>query len=314
MLTKTTFAEGTRWPLLYLRLATSLVHHFLGHDRKRFIVSRLLLPIEERYDAYFAFDPHTPYRFQDLKTNTAIHLSARFPFVSPAGTLYGLRDYSKTENATGSQTSPSDVPEVLWGRLVDGGYFDGTGLATAFQIIESVRGAVRDCPKRQIASCPLQPVISLRYISNDPKSDDVLDNPGINGPPPRRPTSLNHVPAMAEVRAVPDAHFAATTAADVGTQRLRAKQEVDDGLFQVTSLAHLAQQRNQQNNNIKWCKYFRAWRPALGWWLSRQSLDEMNQLIDDIHPNDRVDEKNASPLQIAEARKTTLGKNCVAAE
>jgi hypothetical protein len=99
---------------------------------KRFIVSNRLP--SDRKDAYYAYDPHAEYRIVKLPVSTAIHLTARFPFVSPAGVLNSV-DQKSAKNP------------VTWGRLVDGGYFENTGAATLADVIEAVESALKDSPR-----------------------------------------------------------------------------------------------------------------------------------------------------------------------
>lgn len=64
--------------------------------------------------------------------------SARFTFVSPAGNVYSCQ-------SAGAGSGRCDVgSEALWGRLVDGGYFENTGLESATDL--------RDLLVEQVAS------------------------------------------------------------------------------------------------------------------------------------------------------------------
>ena len=86
-----------------------------------------------------------------MRLSTAAHLSARFTYVSPAGRLKSGR------------------------RVVDGGYFENSGSATAWDIlrvIEQHEGAPR-----------VRPMVIT--ISNDPSSDQygVIHPPAVQSPP-----------------------------------------------------------------------------------------------------------------------------------
>jgi predicted acylesterase/phospholipase RssA len=59
---------------------------------------------------------------KDIPMMTAMGLSSRFPVVTPAGTVHGL-------NLKGEKISY---------RLVDGGYFENTGMQTAYQLLQLV--------------------------------------------------------------------------------------------------------------------------------------------------------------------------------
>jgi hypothetical protein len=94
----------------------------------------------------------------DVLPSTAAHNSARFPYVSPAGTL-------RTEG--GSR-----------GHIVDGGYFEGFGATTAAELLHAVIEALG---RRGHTARPI-----LIQISNDPRlRDDELDVDRLDGPAPR---------------------------------------------------------------------------------------------------------------------------------
>jgi hypothetical protein len=61
-----------------------------------------------------------------IRLSTAVHNSARFPYISPAGTLWAI----DKDNVTGS--------EVSWkaDRIVDGGYFEALGATTLSDLLE----------------------------------------------------------------------------------------------------------------------------------------------------------------------------------
>lgn len=61
---------------------------------------------------------------QDLPFSTALGLSARYPIVMPAGTL---------------------INDDVRSRLVDGGYFENSGIETALSIIRDIEGTI--CPR-----------------------------------------------------------------------------------------------------------------------------------------------------------------------
>jgi hypothetical protein len=58
----------------------------------------------------------------DIPLSTAAHMSARFTYVSPAGRL----------------------PKPDGGHVVDGGYFENSGAATALEVLYEVQGAIND--------------------------------------------------------------------------------------------------------------------------------------------------------------------------
>ncbi|HVY82545.1 MAG TPA: hypothetical protein VG994_16255, partial [Steroidobacteraceae bacterium] len=95
----------------------------------------------------------------ELPLSTAAHLSARFTYVSPAGLVDTHR-------------SGRD----RWIRLVDGGYFDNSGMATLQEIARAIRRARARLPEGQR---PMR--IILLHIPNDPPNAPVPRGSVLNG-------------------------------------------------------------------------------------------------------------------------------------
>ena len=86
----------------------------------------------------------------DMPLSTAAHLSARFTYVSPAGTIR--------------------TPEgKSWGHIVDGGYFENSGAATAAELMQRMRSVADAVGKEKSRKVPLM----LILIRNDPQATDV---------------------------------------------------------------------------------------------------------------------------------------------
>jgi hypothetical protein len=85
---------------------------------KRVVFSNLALTPASDVFAPFSSVPELRETLADLTVSEVAHLSARFVFVSPPASLVGYVN-------DGNQP-PRRVPRV-WGRLVDGGYFDNSG-------------------------------------------------------------------------------------------------------------------------------------------------------------------------------------------
>ena len=81
--------------------------------------------------------------------STAVHLSARFTYVSPAGKVF---------------RSGEDGREAGWYRLVDGGYFENSGAVTAIELLDVVMRYARRTGK------DLRPFVI--HISNEPVIPD----------------------------------------------------------------------------------------------------------------------------------------------
>ena len=82
---------------------------------KRLIVSNLQLTADDFSDVE---DLHRFYNHRALALSTAVHLSARFTYVSPAGSL--------TKNGH------------LYGHAVDGGYFENSGTTTVLEVLKTI--------------------------------------------------------------------------------------------------------------------------------------------------------------------------------
>jgi hypothetical protein len=120
------------------RLPSLLLNSTTVEEGKRIVASNL------RFAPLDAFDLLSgEFRTAGMPLSTAVHNSARFTFLSPAGTLLG----APSPDSRGS-AEPA-------GRLVDGGYFENSGAATAQELAADLR---RAAPQAQIV-----PVL----ISND---------------------------------------------------------------------------------------------------------------------------------------------------
>ncbi|WP_432823193.1 hypothetical protein [Trichloromonas sp.] len=109
---------------------------------KRVILSNLKIDGETFADAVDFFE----ITGAEVPLSSAVHNSARFTYVSPAGTV----------------RSPGGT---VWGHLVDGGYFENSGAATAYEVLAAMKQGV---PPNQWST--ILPVVIM--ISNDPKLFD----------------------------------------------------------------------------------------------------------------------------------------------
>jgi hypothetical protein len=90
----------------------------------------------------------------DLRLSTAVHNSARFPFVSPAGRI---------ERRDGKS----------YGALVDGGYFENSGLTTLGDLrreIDTLLRARRTSSDSALSSAAKRTRVFVLYLCNDPIS------------------------------------------------------------------------------------------------------------------------------------------------
>lgn len=91
----------------------------------------------------------------EIPLSTAVHTSARFTYVSPAGTVRRLDIAPHVENGE------------RWIRVVDGGYFENSGAVTAGEILARIeRAATRRWYTNGEVAKPILPIVI--HISNDP--------------------------------------------------------------------------------------------------------------------------------------------------
>jgi hypothetical protein len=114
---------------------------------------------------------------QDVPAATAANNSARFPYVEPAGLLHF--DCRRLAIAAAPAPRQADLKErcgsqisLRWGHLVDGGYFENFGAATAMEALDAFLAAA----ERHAASTGGRP-IALFPVVIQISSDPELDSP-----------------------------------------------------------------------------------------------------------------------------------------
>ncbi|MDH5701074.1 MAG: hypothetical protein OEZ41_14060, partial [Nitrospirota bacterium] len=141
--------------------------------------------------------PHRPfqYYFNDaldgpavlggqVPLSTAVHMSARFTYVSPAGTIFRQdfpKDYAATE---------SPDPRVI--RVVDGGYFENSGAVTTDEILLAIERIAEHY------HFPIHPIVI--HISNDPLKPQIRQAEQFTGSHAFLPEILSPVWALLNVR------------------------------------------------------------------------------------------------------------------
>ncbi len=120
-----------RVPLLFL----NTTHVETG---KRVLISPVPVEDSEFLDVVDFYDKIGA----EIRLSTAAHSSARFTFVSPAGTV-------------------RDAKGDVWGHVVDGGYFENSGATAALEILRAMRAGAGEDRWRT-----LRPIVLM--ISNDP--------------------------------------------------------------------------------------------------------------------------------------------------
>jgi hypothetical protein len=108
----------------------------------------------------FAFQSHYPKL--DLKLTTAARLSATFPYVSPAARAQHDTDRAFARDLGNGQT------EARYNHVVDGGYFDNFGVATA---TEWIHGALQELPTARPPRILLIEICESNSCSSDNPGD-----------------------------------------------------------------------------------------------------------------------------------------------
>jgi hypothetical protein len=137
-----------------LDVPSLLLNATLVDGGNRVVASDLV--IDGRFpDAYDAFDPMLDLRQMSLAT--AVHNSARFSYISPAGTVAGCRRNSRPAVCEPGQE------RYPWGRVIDGGYFENSGVESVRDLLFAMRPMLERWRARGFV---IEPVVMV--ISNSP--------------------------------------------------------------------------------------------------------------------------------------------------
>ena len=160
------WAEGRRFTVPSLFLNGTNVE-----TGKRMIMSNLEINPAKASDAPLLYSD--AYDVQQLigkpvRLSTAVHMSARFTYVSPAGTITSPHFIN-----TSAAANP-DHGKAVPGHIVDGGYFENSGAATVQEVLREFNRVARiRHPKGEIV-----PILII--LSNTPEREfincKVVDN------------------------------------------------------------------------------------------------------------------------------------------
>ena len=203
------------------------------------------------FDGSRWFDPRLP-------LSEAVLNSARFTYVSPAGTL---------ETALPAAASPQ--PAAL--QLVDGGYFENSGTTTLLELIDRLRAiaAQRGQPLRFI----------VLHISNDPQGGDFV---AAHDPSQLLPLYSTTCPAPAKPAPIQPSGEA--------TAPLKALLETRSARGEYARARLLANLRidtaDPSRGDVLW--HFRLcpgdYPLSLGWTISAPVFDEMHRQLQQHYP------------------------------
>ena len=199
---------------------------------------------------------------RSILLSAAAGASARFTYVSPAGTLVWSQEVHEGEI----------VDHTL--RVVDGGYFENSGAATISELLESLRKGYAG---------RLFPILIL--IRNDPKAPYVCQRGHGDEDKDLRGDALSSLSddflkeASAPIRALLHARTARGRLAEVGVAR---EVEANGGAVIELSMAAvletaIAAAEGDANKLARLEE--RAVEPPLGWSLSNDVRDEMDRVL-----------------------------------
>lgn len=116
-------------------------------------------------------------RTQSLTLAQAVHNSARFPYISPAGEVVQLK------SSCGGGSQDQVKTGTLWDRLGDGGYVESSGALTLVQILQELTDhrLIQDVDSPGPCKSPDATATDC-YISKGQVRILVLDNTPIKGP------------------------------------------------------------------------------------------------------------------------------------
>jgi hypothetical protein len=212
---------------------------------QRGIVSNLYIKEDVFPDAVDLLDEVL--QTQDMPLSTAAHLSARFTYVSPAGTI---------------RTSGGDV----WRHVVDGGYFENSGSATAVELMQQMR-EVADVVQKEKG----RPVaLMLILIRNDPRAASVCERHLEAALPPRPHTYLSDL--LSPVRALLSTRVARGRLAE--ETALNLVRGFHGGTDSVQSL------QCRQGCVFEFSLGGGMIEPPLGWSLSAHGRKDMDEHLD----------------------------------
>jgi hypothetical protein len=152
---------------------------------RKFLISNVRVDHSDFPETYFSNEKHDPlYDISKAPLSTLAHLSARFPYLSPAATITGkasadLYDTAKKWMLEKSLPATGSERSYQWGAVVDGGYLDNSGAGTAAELLRALR-FYEPQVMRTLKVLPGIANIELDYyvvlISNDPDSASVRPN------------------------------------------------------------------------------------------------------------------------------------------
>jgi hypothetical protein len=221
---------------------------------------------------------------RDIPTSTAANLSARFPFLDPAGRL------------ANAGVTRADIASI---RLVDGGYFENFGAETAL-------GILADSEKMLTANAnSIVPIVI--QISSDPAI-----NPQLVYPPEQSVGAVEALHFALQLSAPPVAFYNTRTShGEAALKRLRDRALEIGHYFHFAMCVVSQQDDAAQQDYLTPVNRFRTQGPPLSWALSQHAQKEMREDFlqgDGCHKNRQKMECLLALLN--RANEETVGETC----
>jgi hypothetical protein len=242
--------EGRPAPAVYLNAT--------GADSGRRIVASNVASVREAMPGIVDLlrERREPLKTAGLPVREAVLNSARFTYVSPAGTVVRCHDQPAEGRCPGK--------EHVWERLVDGGYFENSGVATLSDVMRAAGSeARRENTFVIVIDNSSSPVLACPERAGVPRSD------------PDAEVAAATVPPFSGLTAPIEAFLRVREArARLEVQRLRTELPCRTGRLIDWSLFG---DRKTQKEAIE-----AQQQPALGWFLSNRSATWMLGRVDDV--------------------------------
>jgi hypothetical protein len=231
-----------------------------GADSGRRVVASNVAPLRDSMPGIVDLlreDRRLPLKTGGLPLREAVLNSARFTYVSPAGAVYGC--YGEL---AGGRCPPGK--ERIWERLVDGGYFENSGVATLSDVIHALG---EQLPKPNafviVIDNSSDPVLACRPAGVQSRSESRAEEQPDSVPPFSGLTAP--IEAFLHVREARARLEVRRLRSDFGCER---GQLIDWNLFGDRETQREAIEAQQQ--------------PPLGWFLSTRSAKWMLGRVDEL--------------------------------
>ena len=234
------------------RLPNLILNATTVGDGRRIVQSNIEFVPRQAYDI---FDPGLD--TSRLSLAGAVHNSARFPYVSPAGLVYKFNNTGRTATEK-------------WDYVVDGGYFENSGAASINAMIDELVASERAHVTRE--------QFRVIIIENDPAKSDqwICRSKQDQGTAADSSRTSQDVSAVAPgiVRAKDDyaPELTLPPIALYRTRGARAQAAEDDTIRRLGDCSRVIEIR---------FPFVQGWKqPPLSWFLDHQSITVMERLLD----------------------------------